>query len=141
VSALDAYERTTLHLPGGVAIDLRREPGDTERAALALLGVGAPPLAFLTAENPCGDGAPRAENDARMGALVRDLEARGIPHARVDGTAPDGSHRERLVAVALGAADAVRLAKRFEQLALFAWDGSRFTLLPAEADGAPRPLP
>jgi hypothetical protein len=64
-----------------------------------------------------------------------------VPFVDVDGASPDGEYRERCVAAAMPRDEAARLAARFEQLALFWFDGTDFWLLPAEASEAPRRLP
>ena len=147
----DAYTNTVLELPTGDRIDLRRPVGEADRAALRSAGLtGA--FAVLTAENPNGENeedaptptaAARREvaNDRRHGALVEALRESAVPFVRVDGVAPDGSYRERCIAVPLPRADAVTLADRLDQLALFWFDGTAFWLLPAEADAEPRRLP
>jgi hypothetical protein len=110
------------------------------------------PFAILTAENPGGENADDepapaeaaredARNERRTQTLEEDLDRRDIPWVRVDGVAPDGSYRERCVAAVMSRHDAADLARRFDQLALFWFDGSAFWLLPAEADEPPRRLP
>ena len=147
-----AYTQTILDLPGvpDGRIDLRRPIGAPERAALAHVGLDRP-FAVFTAENPLGDNdedAPspdeearrEAENDGYLAALVAELGG-SVPFVRVDGVAPDGSYRERCVAVLLPREEAVALAGRYAQLALFWFDGEAFWLVPAEADEPPRRLP
>jgi len=150
-SKYDAYTETVLELSGGARVDLRRPVGPAEREMLADAGL-AGPFAVLTAENPNGrnpDDAPteaaaerrEAGNDRRHAALVAGLHDAGVEFVRVDGVAPDGSYRERCVAVRLPRDEAVGLADRLSQLALFWFDGDTFWLLPAEADAEPRRLP
>jgi hypothetical protein len=149
----DAYTRTILVLSGVLdgRIDLRRPVGDAERRALATVGLDRP-FAVLTAENPHGQNeedlsSPRAErareaaNDRDLATLVDALGRAGAPFVRVDGMAPDRGYRERCVAVVLPQREAMELATRFGQLALFWFDGHGFWLLPAEADEPPVPLP
>ena len=147
------YPDTVLefYADGPGRVDLRRPLGRAERETLARIGL-AGPFAVLTAENPEGDNAEDADNakeqrreaernDRRMSALVRELTRRGQLFVRVDGVSPDGSYRERCVAVPIARAEAVALARDFAQLALFWYDGDRFWLLPAAANRPPRPLP
>jgi hypothetical protein len=146
------YPNTVLEFdtPAGLRIDLREPLDASRRGALAALGLG--PFGVFTAENPEGEHAddeptPEAErarereNARRMDALLDLLASEGTRHARVDGVAPDGKYREHCVAIAVAREDAVALAERFDQLALFWYDGADFWLLPAEADQAPRRLP
>jgi hypothetical protein len=150
---LDDYRETILEFQGPppFRVDLRRPVSATERAALARVGL-VEPFAVLTAENPCGehaDDAPTAavadaresRNQRRTARLLDHLEQVGAPAVRVDGVAPGGDHRERCVATPADRAAGVALAKRFEQIALFWFDGRRFWLLPAESDGEPQALP
>jgi hypothetical protein len=149
----DAYPNTVLEFldAARTRVDLRRPVGDAERAALARLGLGGP-FAVFTAENPCGENvddqptpgeaaAQEARNERRTSRLERDLLARGVPFVQVDGAAPDGSYRERCVAVLMPRDEATRMAERFEQLALFWFDGRDFWLLAARLDEPPRRLP
>ncbi len=148
--AVQAYLRTVLAFEGGPRVDLRAPPSPDQQRALAALELG-PSFAVLTAENPDGgeDVPPSAdeayrrdrENVRRTLRLEERLAREGIPFRRVEGTAPDGSHRERCVAVALERGAAEALAREHDQLALFWYDGQRFWLWPAEAEEAPRPLP
>ena len=146
------YPNTILEFdgPGGLRVDLRRRLDDTQRTALAALGLG--PFGVFTAENPEGAHAedeptPDAEaerareNARRMQRLLDTLDREGIRHARVDGVAPDGDYREHCVAIAVERDRAVAMAERFDQLALFWFDGRDFWLLPAEADQDARQLP
>lgn len=147
------YPDTVLHFEGDTpfTVDLRRPVDDGVRRALAAIGLDVP-FAILTAENPDGRnpedaastreaGERRRENAQRSTALEDALDDAGVVHAAVDGSAPDGSYRERCVAVRLGREAAMSLAGRLGQLALFWYDGRRFWLLPAEADQPPAPLP
>ena len=149
----DAYADTILELAGvaGGRIDLRRVVAAPEREALAAVGLDRP-FAVMTAENAHGrneEDAPtaaeewerEAANDRALATLVDALAAEGTPFVRVDGTAPDGTYRERCVAVVLPRHEAVALARRFGQVALFWFDGERFWLLPAEVIERPRPHP
>ena len=148
-----AYTQTVLELPGVAdgRIDLRRPIGDAERALLRAVGLDRP-FAVMTGENPRGendDDAPtdeeeqarEARNADDLARLVAALGAAHTPFVRIDGTAPDGSYRERCVAVLLPRDEALALASRFEQLALFWYDGDGFWLLPAEAGAPPLELP
>lgn len=148
-----AYHATILEFcgPPPVSVDLRDPVDDDVRARIRSLGIDAP-FAVLTAENPNGEnpedapseGAARRReerNERRVSRLEQALAAAGVRFALVDGTAPDGSYRERCVAAMMPQADAVALAKRLDQLALFWFDGRDFWLLPAEADARPERLP
>lgn len=147
----DAYESTVLELAPGTRIDLRKPVEHAQLDALKRAGL-AEPFAVLTAENPRGanaEDAPtetdearrEAANDRRHALLLDSLRESGVPFVRVDGVAPDGSYRERCVAITGSRESATELAERLGQLALFWFDGAAFWLLPAEADEEPRRLP
>ena len=152
-----AYRSTVLELPadpgGGDAlrVDLRRPIPGALRARLEALGI-ASPVAIFTAENPHGQNAedeasPRVAargdtaNLERTVTLVETLRATGRPTVRVDGMAPDGSYRERCVAVSMTRDEAREIARRLEQLAFFWFDGARMWLVPGLADEAMEELP
>ena len=148
-----AYGDTILRFEGPplLTIDLRRRLDSRTREALRPLGL-ARPFAVLTAENPNGENPEDApsgriaekreeRNERRTSRLERELRRSGVEFAPVDGTAPDGSYRERCVAAVMPQGDAVRLARRLDQLALFWYDGSDFWLLPAETEATPERLP
>jgi len=76
-----------------------------------------------------------------MAALATLLETRQQHFVRVDGVSPDGSHREHSVALLVDRDDAVHLAREFDQLAIFWYDGDEFWLYPALLDRTPLRLP
>ena len=152
-----AYRSTVLELPadpsGGAVlrVDLRRQVPATLRERFEALGI-APPVAIFTAENPHGahvEDAPSARtaargdtaNLARTITLVEALRETGLPTVRVDGMAPDGSYRERCVAVPMERDAAQAVSRRLQQLAFFWFDGGRMWLVPGLADTEPEPLP
>lgn len=148
-----AYAHTVLEfqVPGAPRIDLRKRIGEDQRALLRRVGL-AGEFAVLTAENPCGENAEdeptpadeaakQRENAGRRSRLERELDAAAARFVRVDGVAPDGEYREHGVAVEIPRQDAVALAKRFRQLAIFWFDGRDFWLVGAVADRPPERLP
>jgi hypothetical protein len=130
-AAWAAYPQTVLELytEPRARIDLRAEIDEAGRRALRSLGW--PEMAVLTPANPCGEPRPAAENARRLAALERRLGDAGSRFVRVDGHAPDGSHCEPCVGIAMPREDALALAREHEQLALFHWDGASFWLLGA----------
>ena len=137
--------------PDRLRIDLRRPLGTAERATLAALGLDRP-FAVLTAENPLGENAedkPTAAEEAaterrnagRRLELEAELRKGGVEFQPCDGVAPDGEYRERGVAVVLPREQAVMLARRFGQLAIFWFDGRNFSLVGAVARNAAEKLP
>lgn len=148
-----AYPDTVLEFDAdpSLRIDLREPVTDGARTRLAALGLSAA-FGVFTAENPVGENAeeessPTAEererraNWSRESRLERELHERGVDHVRVDGVSPGGQYREHCVAALMARDDAVALARRYEQLALFWYDGATFWLLPALAAKSARRLP
>lgn len=148
-----AYPNTILEFETAppLRIDLRERLEGDARAALASAGLGSA-FAVFTAENPVGDnaedaptsGVERAKeraNEGREGSLEQDLRERGVSYVRVDGVSPDGKYREHCVATLMAREEAVTLARRFGQLALFWYDGWAFWLLPALAEKTVQRLP
>ena len=137
--------------PDRLRIDLRRPLGTAERTTLAALGL-ARPFAVLTGENPMGENAedePTAiqeemterRNATRREELEAELRRSGVEYQPCDGVAPDGDYREHGVAVVLPREQAVMLARRFGQLAIFWFDGRAFSLVGAVARKPSEKLP
>lgn len=123
-----------------VRLDLRREPTEEARGALASLGLpGA--FAVLTAANPHGVPLSDARNRGREARLSGRLSRLGIRHLRADGVSPDGHHRERGVAAPVSQRAALLLARRAGQSAFFWFDGASFWIVPALVREAPLRLP
>jgi hypothetical protein len=137
--------------PQSLRIDLRKPLGTAERAVLASLGLDRP-FAVLTAENPLGENtedeptkaqqaASDRRNDTRRAELEAELRKSGIEFQPCDGVAADGDYREQGVAVVLPREQAVMLARRFGQLAIFWFDGRNFSLVGAVARNPSEKLP
>lgn len=96
-----------------------------------------PPAAFaiITAWNPMDRPTPLEANLAADEALRRLLRNRRIPHFRATGCSPDLSHREPGWACAMPRQDAIELARRFDQRALWWIEDDRLLLVDC-ADGA-----
>jgi hypothetical protein len=147
--ASERIDETVLSFEGGPRVDLRRELDPEERRALAALELG-PSFAVLTAVEPGEDTGDvsadaledRQRENVRRTLRFEELLAReGLAFRRVDSSAPEGSHRERCVAVALSRAEATQLAADHDQVPLFWWDGERFWLWPGAADERTEPPP
>lgn len=136
------YPETVLHFQGEppVMIDLRVEIGPSLRQGLAALKLDSE-FAVLTAFNPRGVDAGDQDNKSRMKELEAELGSVGYDFVRLDACSPDKSHCECSVAVKTSLADSVALAKRWEQIAIFWFDGSAFWLYGAIVDMDPVQLP
>lgn len=136
------YPETVLTFSGEaqVAIDLREEVPPATRRALSAMGLGAQ-FGILTAFNPRGIDKSADENAARMEALEKELASAGESFVRLDACSPDKSHCECSVALAAGRDRCVDVARRWEQIAIFWWDGSSFWLYGAIVEIEPLKLP
>lgn len=137
-----SYAQTILALGPDLAtrIDLRAPLTPQDHAVLAVLGL-ATTFAVLAACNPRGRVVGAAENDHRAAALHGWLNGRRVPFVRAAGLSPDGEHEEPGVAVSLPQEDAVRLAVRYEQSALYWFDGEHFWIVGALVETPPVLLP
>jgi len=146
------YPNTILDLRADstLRVDLRKPVSAAVRRRLAEVGLET--FAVMTAENPDGEepqDAPttrgerrrEVENEQRLSALQRALQAAGIFHVPVRAISSDGQHVEVCFAMQLDARAARRWAQRFSQLAYFFYDGERFWLYPGMLDKAPQALP
>lgn len=142
------YADTILEFPDApkARVDLRQPVTVETRALLASRGLPST-FAVVTAEFPIGGsavhaGMPNAATDSSSQALLEARLARtGVSFRLMDGVSPDGTHRERSVAVALARTEAVALARELHQHAIFWFDGASFWLCPTHSSTAPRRLP
>jgi hypothetical protein len=137
-----SYSETVLHFPGEppVTIDLRVEVTDSLKTSLAALGLGGE-FAVITAFNPRGEIISDEENRRRMSKLEAELVTSGRSFVRLDACSPDKSHCECSVAVEIPRDDAIGIAKRWEQLAIFWFDGGSSWIISAISDAHPIKLP
>jgi len=137
-----SYPETVLIFAGEpeVMVDLREEVPQATRKGLASLGLDGP-FSVLTAFNPRGVNIGAEENARRMEELESELRSSGDHFVRLDACSPDKSHCECSVALKGSPDRALDMASRWEQIAIFWWDGSRFWIIGAISDGAPFPLP
>jgi hypothetical protein len=92
------------------------------------------PLHVITAIQPDGDPTS-ADSAARMAVLDRELQAARLVSIQAIGIGFDGHHREVSRAVfGLDDHQARALGTRFGQVAIFAWQGPRWSLLACATD-------
>ncbi len=115
----EEYLTTVFLLPGG----LQRLPES---------------FAMITAWNPMDHGKSREENQRADEALRRSLELRQLPYIRITGCSPDLSHREPGWGVPMGKEDALKLAKRFNQRAIWWVEGDDLSLVGCSGGGEMR---
>ncbi|SIO03955.1 DUF3293 domain-containing protein [Salinivibrio sp. ES.052] len=88
-------------------------------------------FAILTAFNPRSQPLSEKENQLRNARLAEEMERLGTRYWPMNGGAPDGSWFEPGFAVALEQSDAVALAKKWEQNAIYWVEADTLWLLPA----------
>lgn len=137
-----SYPETVLHFAGepGVMVDLRIEVAKPVRDGLAAIGLDQP-FGVLTAFNPRGVDTSSEENNRRMKELEAELSSTGDFFVRVDACSPDKSHCECSVALRGDRQRVISIAVRWEQIAIFWWDGSAFWIYGAITDADPIQLP
>ncbi|HEX6576698.1 MAG TPA: DUF3293 domain-containing protein [Gemmatimonadaceae bacterium] len=137
-----SYPETVLHFPGEppAMVDLRVPVESSIRNAFQALGLAAE-FAVLTAFNPRGVDASQEENDDRMRELEAELESVGHSFVRLDACSPDKSHCECSVAISTSLDEAIEIAKRWKQIAIFWWDLSSFWIYGGISDADPIKLP
>jgi hypothetical protein len=137
-----AYANTVLRIGSKrqIKVDLRQPLSDDCQRLLTELGLGSA-FAVITASNPGGRPTSRWKNrwrQLRMRARLVSSRLRFVP---ADGESPDRSHVEHGFAIALNRETAHVLAREYEQLAVYWFDGSRFWLDPVRERIEPRSLP
>jgi len=120
-------------------VDLRVEVSPAIRRGLAALGLNQ--FAVLTAFNPRGVDIGEDENNRRMKELEAELTSSGDSFVRVDACSPDRSHCECSVALSAEFDRAIDIAKRWEQIAIFWFDGQSFWIYGAIEPIEPVRLP
>jgi hypothetical protein len=142
-SAWSHYAETILEIDGEgepLRIDLRAPLSGGGRHALATLGPSSS-FGIVTAANPAGAPVDQAANERRHAALRQWIVEHGYVHRAATGSSPDGRHAEHGFAVWLERDDVVALARRFDQSAIFWFDGGAFWLVGALVDAKARQLP
>lgn len=123
-----------------VRVDLR-EPV-TRDALTTMRGIGLTgPFAVLTAHDPRGQDEQPGVNESRAARLDAKLVSLGATFLHVDACSPDGSHCEASVAAMIEREAATDLAREFEQVAIFWFDGEKFWIVGVLAAGDPIMLP
>lgn len=123
-----------------VRVDLREPVSRDVLASMERIGLGGP-FAVLTAHDPHGEDESAEVNARRAAQLDDRLQSAGARFVHVDACSPDGSHCEASVAAEIAQDSAARLAREFEQVAIFWFDGDKFWIVGALASADPVMLP
>ena len=131
-----SYPETVCYFQGDeeVMVDLRIPVPPATRNGLTAMGLGEP-FGILTAYNPRGVDLSDEENAKRAGELEAELVSLGLEFVRVDCCSPDRSHCECSVAVVAPKEQLLDMARRWEQIAIFWFDGSAFSIVGAILPG------
>jgi len=137
-----SYPETVLYFAGDpeVMVDLRVAVSPRARRGLADMGLDGE-FAILTAFNPHAEVFGAAENNRRMKELEAELAGSGDRFVRVDACSPDRSHCESSIALAGDFGHAIEIARNWEQVAIFWFDGSCFWIYGAIESIEPIRLP
>ncbi len=136
------YQDTILTFEGEsqILIDLREVVGNREMVSLERAGLERE-FAIVTACDPLGTALDSAVNQLRTGMLQVEIERLGAPRVPVQACNPDGLHCEASFAISLGLHASIALAARYDQLAIFWFDGVSFWIIPVCSNNARVRLP
>lgn len=117
--------------PGGDWWHLSPRPGgDVDEFPLAS------PVYLVTAYNPLGEELAAADNEHRQGDLLRFLDEQRIAAVRSMGVSADETWSEPGFALLdASEAEALALARSFEQAAIYAWSERRLEVIGALHEG------
>lgn len=138
----DGYGETILEVHGRTLgeVDLTLPIGPRELAIFAGAGL-AGTFGILTAENPRGLPAPPEENAHRRATLQAELEEQGVAAVRIDGLSRDRQHREIGVAIRWPMPEVIELARKWQQSAIYWFDGHHMWVIGALTVAQPARLP
>jgi uncharacterized protein involved in propanediol utilization len=88
---------------------------------------------IVTAQDPMGSAQLAAVNAALAASLQEETAGLGVARVCVDACSPDRTHCERSIAIALDEASLVDIAYRYQQLAIFWFDGEAFWIVPVHS--------
>jgi hypothetical protein len=130
-SPWDRFAETVLVFGGDEPVEVHVHAGVGPIAIARLMshGLGGC-FAVITPCNPLGVTLEGRTNAERLTAFRAELDQLGIRSVEADGWSPDRTHVERGNACALSLTAAMALARRWQQLALFWFDGAEFAVIP-----------
>lgn len=123
-----------------VQIDLRQPVTANMVGRLETIGL-AKPFAVITSHDPAGRDVSAEENERRQMRFEREVQELGVPMIPVDACSPDMKHCECSAAITMDRDRAIDLAKRYDQVAIFWFDGSAFWICGVLVQSDPIRLP
>jgi len=123
-----------------ISVDLRAPLQPPTRKALRSIGFDGK-FAVVTAYNPRGENIDEEQNRDRLAQLEDELRSSGERFVSVDACSPDESHCECSVAIMTTKERAMAIARRFEQIAIFWFDGDHFWIVGVLTPAPPMRLP
>jgi hypothetical protein len=136
------FSDTVLHFETNppFSFDLRHALSENSRALFRGIDFERS-FGIMTAEDPMGVQQGQTVNSERTSNLRKELSKLGCSYVWLDACSPDRSHCERSVALALDLETVAGIARRYDQLAVFWFDGSAFWIIPVCSDNAALKLP
>jgi len=123
-----------------LSLDLRYPINASALTRLQTLGFERA-FGIVTASNPMGVVLTEEDNFARARTLNAEVERLHATRLYVDACSPDRSHCEASVAISLTLQALVAIADRFDQLAVFWFDGDVFWIEPVRSNYSRLRLP
>ena len=138
----DSFADTVLHFRSGAEwiLDLRHEIDAPARIQFGQFGLEQS-FGILTAQDPMGVRQTTVINTALAATLQQELAGVQAAHICVDACSPDQSHCEQSIAIALDLQSLIAIAYRYDQLAIFWFDGEAFWIIPVHSRNARLRLP
>lgn len=136
------YAETVLSFGGQppFEVDLRENLTASARAGFRNRGFRRT-FAILTAHDPRGRNLSADENSVLQGRLEKELQEAGVRYVRVDACSVDRKHCECSVALDVDQDRALEIAVKYDQMAIFWYDGDCMWLLGAIVRTDPIRLP
>lgn len=123
-----------------LVLDLRKPIERVGVTRLGDLGFGRS-FGIVTAENPRGRALPEPVNAVRIEALRAEVAGLGVAWLGVVACSPDRSHCEESIAISIEMRSLIGIAQRYDQLAVFWFDGAAFWIEPVRSSNARLRLP
>ena len=121
-------------------LDLRKPVDAASRSCLKIMGFEQP-FGVVSAQDPMGVAQSPSVNSVLAASLQSDVAKLRVAQASLDACSPERSHCEHSMAIALDLPALIDLAYRYDQLAIFWFDGRAFWIVPVHSTKARLRLP